>query len=734
MDGYVAGAGSTEDWDPRRGDRGGARLLSCFTAAFWAHLGAGGYEPPRELVAAASGPLAAWVASGLSFGAGGVVPLGATFEPTTPLALYIFGAAGAGKSSFVRHLVSALALAVNELLDPQMEVSRGALLSFSLSLDACKGVGWVQRDLRGRRAQPVVNSTVLLYTHTHTQLVPAASLLGPRSAAVPVDMQQVRFVKHNLNKPLRELKHELQLRPNNNDLSVMSIIQGRRQTFSQTKRGLVVIALEEVPPEHTSRLLGGCDDGYEDPEDRMEQEPILAHLAERFRGIDGDATLIPVLTSNYRLGEGAAARLAELRMFRGVVEVEVKGVSGAGRAALASRLFLALLAAQTQSNDGESGGSRGGSGADGGLGGSGDGASGGGGPGGKSYQGGGSVTWLEPELGDLDLGTGDTRLLILRLRVAAFFAALVAKAASTAAPTATTATATTDQPGAVRPPPLACRVRLMRGGGGGGAGSDEGGDKGGDEGGGGDGGGMMVAVLSSSGRLLAPPVALDRVLPGARVLMPRLVAGGAGACAGAAVEAKGAEAALAAAVATAVGSLQDPRAVFVHDALARAAAAAAAAAAENSGSSGSGGGSGDGSGRRVGGVGGEGGGGGGGGGDTAALVAGLGRVVDYFFAGSLAPAVVVVQGAARRSLAAALVNLLAGGGGGEMAGGQEDGKGGEKGDQQGLPWCAAVRGMDPSEVKMTRSLYDSSSTRNLRDLIIRAATVCFAHTNTSILQ
>jgi len=93
-----------------------------------------------------------------------------------------------------------------------------------------------------------------------------------------------------------------------------------------------------------------------------------------------------------------------------------------------------------------------------------------------------------------------------------------------------------------------------------------------------------------------------------------------------------------------------------------------------------------------------------------------------------------VQGAARRSLAAALVNLLAGGGGGEMAGGQEDGKGGEKGDQQGLPWCAAVRGMDPSEVKMTRSLYDSSSTRNLRDLIIRAATVCFAHTNTSILQ
>jgi hypothetical protein len=121
----LAQALAPEDMDPSRGDRGAARVLAAFTAAFWEHLGAGGYEPPDELVAAVSGPLSAWVASGLVVSAvGGVVPLAAAFEPSAPLGLYLFGVAGAGKSSFVRHLVDALALAVNQLLDPQMEVGR----------------------------------------------------------------------------------------------------------------------------------------------------------------------------------------------------------------------------------------------------------------------------------------------------------------------------------------------------------------------------------------------------------------------------------------------------------------------------------------------------------------------------------------------------------------------------------------------------------------------------------
>jgi cytidylate kinase len=43
----------------------------------------------------------------------------------------------------------------------------------------------------------------------------------------------VRFVKQNLNKPMNILQLELDLRPNNNDRSVMSIIQSRRLTLQQ---------------------------------------------------------------------------------------------------------------------------------------------------------------------------------------------------------------------------------------------------------------------------------------------------------------------------------------------------------------------------------------------------------------------------------------------------------------------------------------------------------------------
>ena len=38
----------------------------------------------------------------------------------------------------------------------------------------------------------------------------------------------VRFIKQNLNKAYNVLELELELRPNNNDLSVMSIIQGKQ--------------------------------------------------------------------------------------------------------------------------------------------------------------------------------------------------------------------------------------------------------------------------------------------------------------------------------------------------------------------------------------------------------------------------------------------------------------------------------------------------------------------------
>ena len=83
----------------------------------------------------------------------------------------------------------------------------------------------------------------------------------------------VRFVKQNLNKPIRTLQLEMELRPNNNDLSVMSIIQGRRMTLSQSKPGLVVVDFEEM----------GSNEPSADPNQLQTAELI----SQRFSGQNG---------------------------------------------------------------------------------------------------------------------------------------------------------------------------------------------------------------------------------------------------------------------------------------------------------------------------------------------------------------------------------------------------------------------------------------------------------------
>lgn len=167
---------------------------------------------------------------------------------------------------------------------------------------------------------------------------------------------EVRLVKFNLNKPLRVLKKELQLRPNNNDLSVMSIIQGRRQTFAQVKRGIVVIALEEVPNtsnDHQSQNIGGNknqnkDDDEDDEElDVMEQESTLEHLSLRFSGIDKDTTLLPLFTSNYPLSDISRRALYKLNMFKNMTEIKMGAVNGKDRAILSNNFIEASIRAQS---------------------------------------------------------------------------------------------------------------------------------------------------------------------------------------------------------------------------------------------------------------------------------------------------------------------------------------------------------------------------------------------------
>ena len=151
-----------------------------------------------------------------------------------------------------------------------------------------------------------------------------------------------RFVKQNLNKQSQTLERELELRPNNNDMSIMSIIQGRRMTAAQQKPGLVVVGLEELAsdeadadPNQTktcqllSQRFSGRKSNYREGEGAS--QPRNAGK----RGISGDSSLIVIFTSNYDLSESAQDALSKLEMFQNLKAYEATPLSGDDRAEFA---------------------------------------------------------------------------------------------------------------------------------------------------------------------------------------------------------------------------------------------------------------------------------------------------------------------------------------------------------------------------------------------------------------
>jgi hypothetical protein len=135
------------------------------------------------------------------------------------------------------------------------------------------------------------------------------------------------------------LKLELDLRPNNNDLSVMSIIQGRRMTMGQSKPGLVVVDMEEMASNRVdadpnqlqtaqliSQRFSGRSGDYKEGE-------VPKNSAKR--GISGDATLIALFTSNYELEQPCKEALQKLAMFSNLKCIEMEAISGDERRAFA---------------------------------------------------------------------------------------------------------------------------------------------------------------------------------------------------------------------------------------------------------------------------------------------------------------------------------------------------------------------------------------------------------------
>lgn len=248
----------------------------------------------------------------------------AHFDPCEPISLYLWGKAGSGKSSFVRHVPSAIQAAVESHADPEL---------------------------------------------------------------------LVRFVKQALNKPYKDLRLELELRPNNNDLSVMSIIISRKCTMTQSKPGLVVIGLEEMPQffAHTEK---------HDPN----QVQVCQLVSQRFggrrgeyaadkkaprnsekRGIGNDPSLITLFTSNYTLEQPSREALERLPMFRHLTVAHMTAIGGKDRSAFAHAYFQQSINDRIQ----------------------------------PSYGG------IRLKAMDIPLGDGDTRPLVRHLRMLAYYVSAV---------------------------------------------------------------------------------------------------------------------------------------------------------------------------------------------------------------------------------------------------------------------------------------------------------------------
>jgi hypothetical protein len=242
------------------------------------------YHPPAGLRRALSPPLRRFFRSGLARSPSpsssstttqqqreSVLCLLAGFRPRYPLAAYLHGPAGTGKSSFVR--------------------------AFSRALE---GV------LR-RHADPSLGA--------------------------------VHVVKQLLNKPLPDLELDLELRRNNNDMSLSGLLAGRRD-----RSGAVVLALEEVPPP-SRRPDGGP--AARDPD----QQSALEVLAERLSGRTGaraleshvrsngavrsgagsDPSVVALLASNYGLADESRAMLQSVELFENLTVVPVTAVEGQDR-------------------------------------------------------------------------------------------------------------------------------------------------------------------------------------------------------------------------------------------------------------------------------------------------------------------------------------------------------------------------------------------------------------------
>ncbi|KAL1528709.1 hypothetical protein AB1Y20_010043 [Prymnesium parvum] len=149
---------------------------------------------------------------------------------------------------------------------------------------------------------------------------------------------QAGFVKQGLNKEISALNLEFERRPNNNDLSVVSVVEMAREPLAAVSPKLLLLGLEEMP----ASAADGAATAHEERsglERAASQEEAAALLAERFSKTVAHPDMIVAFSSNYELCAEAHAKLRKCPLFSGVLPVFVRPVDGGERRDLARQLI-----------------------------------------------------------------------------------------------------------------------------------------------------------------------------------------------------------------------------------------------------------------------------------------------------------------------------------------------------------------------------------------------------------
>jgi hypothetical protein len=197
---------------------------------------------------------------------------------------------------------------------------------------------------------------------------------------VDPSIAQLDTVKQMLNKPMAELELDLELRRNNNDLSLSSLLMSRRQRnrafcSADPTSCLVVLALEELAPplSCTFGVGGGAKFELDNPL-KPNQHATLKLLTQRLAGrsgthtmdshvrsngvvrsgISGYPSILALMTSNYELTDASAALLRQVPLFENISVIAMKAVEDLDRRNFALSYFNRFVREQLHKRCGQS--------------------------------------------------------------------------------------------------------------------------------------------------------------------------------------------------------------------------------------------------------------------------------------------------------------------------------------------------------------------------------------------